>query len=112
MIDHLEYIKTIEKIYSPTLIPSRCEEDKCKGCEWFKYKTETYCVRPRLEECKRGLSMSPSRPTGHWIKHTGWDGDKYGTEYTCDKCGEVVGDKCGERYNFCPYCGDPKMIEP
>ena len=53
-----------------------------------------------IDEVLELPSVSQTK-TGHWIEHTGWNDDSYGTEYSCDKCNELV----KEKSIFCPNCG-------
>lgn len=56
-----------------------------------------------LNEVHERLSKLPSVPSrkGHWIKHEGYNNDRWCTQYECSVCHEWSDDNT----EYCPRCG-------
>lgn len=73
--------------------------------------TDALNVLTEIREKVRALPpVTPQPKMGRWKiieeLHGEWEGTK---KYACDKCGEKVGIF---KSNYCPNCGQPKMVEP
>ena len=82
----------------------------CDGCELFKNGEQT--CRSKCEEyhfLATLPSVTPQPKTGHWI-------DKFGGEYRCSCCREIISIDTeidfpnGITYKYCPRCGC-RMLE-